>query len=69
MKRHNKKSDVKVIRLIPENLAAVTGGGNRSVVGGVTVQCAAPDDVAGGIVSVVGGVAVQCAPPDEVLGG
>ncbi len=44
MKRQKKKSDVKVIRLIPEKLAAVNGGRTGSVLGGVSVDCAPIDD-------------------------
>jgi len=40
MKRQ-KKSDVKVIRVTPEKLAAVCGGKTVSVVGGVSVNCVA----------------------------
>lgn len=41
MKRQ-KKTDVKVIRVLPEKLAAVTGG--KSVLGGVEVNCGGVDD-------------------------
>ena len=47
MKRQNKKSNVKVIRLIPEKLTAVQGGRNGSVLGGVSVDCAPIEEPTG----------------------